>query len=136
MPRHSNRGVPSSRGDNPSDDSFTQALNAVLQSSEAVFDFKVQVQTDAVKMPVEDVSLDWDEAASVPVTVATLTIPSQRVDPSGELAGRCESISFNPWHCLVEHRPIGGMNRLRKLVYLASVQKRGAVPASVSAPSI
>ena len=43
------------------DDSLTRALNAALQSTEAVFDFKVQLQTDPVAMPVEDVSVEWDE---------------------------------------------------------------------------
>jgi hypothetical protein len=136
VPRQANLGAPPSHGDDPPDDALTQALNAGLKSTEAVFDFKVQRQTDPVAMPVEDVSVEWNEAASVPETVATLTIPPQHVDPSGELAVRCESMSFNPWHCLAEHRPIGGMNRLRKLVYLASVQKRGGVPASVSVSSI
>lgn len=86
---------------------------------------KVQLQTDPVAMPVEDVSVEWDEAHSVPVTVATLVIPTQHVDLSGELAARCEALSFNPWHSLAEHRPLGGMNRLRRVVYLASAQKRG-----------
>ncbi|MEK1942330.1 MAG: hypothetical protein AAAB16_18325, partial [Pseudomonas sp.] len=27
--------------------------------------------------------------------------------------------SFNPWHALPEHRPLGGINRLRKAVYEA-----------------
>ena len=118
------------------DDSLTQALNAALQSTEALFDFKLQLQTDPVAMPVEDISVEWNEAACMPVTVATLSIPPQHVDPSGELAARCESMSFNPWHCLAEHRPIGGMNRLRKLVHLASVQKRDGGPASVSGASV
>jgi hypothetical protein len=128
VPRESNRRVPPSDSDDPPDDSLTQALNAGLQSTDAVFDFKVQLQTDPVGMPVEDVSVEWSETRSVPVTVATLVIPAQRVDPSGVLAERCETMSFNPWHSLAEHRPIGGMNRLRRLVYLASVQKRrGAI---------
>ena len=125
VPRQANRRVPPSHSDDPPDDALTQALNAALQSTEAVFDFNVQLQTDPVKMPVEDVSVEWNEAQSAPLTVATLVIPPQRVDPSGELAARCEAMSFNPWHSLAAHRPIGGMNRLRKLVYLASVQKRG-----------
>jgi hypothetical protein len=125
VPRESNRRVAPSRSDDPPDDSLTQALNAALRSSDAIFDVKVQLQTDAVAMPVEDVSVEWNEGQSPPVTVATLVIPAQRVEPSGELAERCETLSFNPWHSLAEHRPIGGMNRLRKLVYLASVQKRG-----------
>jgi len=108
----------------------TRALDAGLRSGEAVFDFKVQLQTDAVAMPVEDVTVEWDETQSVPVTVATLVIPPQRVDPSGEVAARCESMSFSPWHGLAEHRPMGGMNRLRRSVYMASVQRRGGIPAS------
>jgi len=110
------------------DDYLTRALAAGLQSSEAVFDFKVQLQTDPEAMPVEDVSVYWDEGekrGSPPKTVATLRIPRQKVDPDGDLARKCESISFNPWHALAEHRPIGGMNRLRKVVYQASITKRG-----------
>ena len=132
VPRQADRRVQPDGGHDLPDDALTQALDAALRSNEAVFDFKVQLQTDPVAMPVEDASVEWDETHSVPVTVATLVIPAQRVDPSGELAARCEPMSFNPWHSLVEHRPLGGMNRLRKVVYLASVQKRGGQPASAA----
>jgi hypothetical protein len=125
-----------SRDEEERDDALTQALNAALKAGEAVFDFKVQLQTDPVAMPVEDVSVEWSESASVPVTVATLSIPSQHVDPAGQLAAQCEAMSFNPWHALAEHRPMGGMNRLRKLVYLASVEKRGGVAATAAVPSV
>jgi len=108
----------------PEDDYLTQALSRDLHTQEAVFDFKVQLQTDPVAMPVEDVSVEWHESDSNPVTVATLRIPPQKVDGSGDLATRCESMSFNPWHALAEHRPMGGMNRLRKVVYQASIAKR------------
>jgi hypothetical protein len=125
------RDVPPSGDENPPDDSLTRALNVGLQR-EALFDFKVQLQTDADAMPVENVAVEWKETESTPTTVATLAIPPQRVDASGELAIRCEAMSFNPWHSLAEHRPLGGMNRLRKQVYLASVHKRGAAPSSVA----
>jgi hypothetical protein len=105
-------------------DYLTQALRSGLQSGEAIFDFKVQLQADPNAMPVEDVSVRWDEGVSKPETVATLHIPPQSIDPVGDLAAKCESLSFNPWHALAEHRPMGGMNRLRKLVYQASLQKR------------
>jgi hypothetical protein len=138
--RQANRSVAPTDSADPPDDALTRALDAALQSAEAVFDFKVQRQTDPVAMPVEDVSVEWHEEAgtdrrkhSVPEIVATLVIPRQRVDPSSELAARCEAMSFNPWHSLAEHRPLGGMNRLRKVVYLASVQKRGGGAASVAA---
>src|SRR6266446_6741491 len=68
------------------DDYLTQAVVSGLQSQEAVFDFKVQLQTDPQAMPVEDVSVPWDESVSKPVAVATLRIPPQKVDGSSTLA--------------------------------------------------
>ena len=122
--RQANRTAPPDDPEDLPDDYLTQALARDLQSQEAVFDFKVHLQTYPVGMPVEDVSVEWHESDSNPITVATLRIAPQKVDGSGDLATRCESMSFNPWHALAEHRPMGGMNRLRKVVYQASIAKR------------
>jgi len=103
---------------------LAEAVKNHLSAGEAVFDFAVQLQTDPVAMPVEDVSVEWDENRSKPVTVAMIRIPEQTVDADSESAAQCERMSFNPWHGLPEHRPIGGMNRLRRVVYAASVAKR------------
>ena len=67
-------------------------------------------------MPVEDPSVEWDEAVSPFVTVATLKIPKQTFDSEPQMA-YCEALSFTPWHSLPEHQPIGGINRIRKVVY-------------------
>jgi hypothetical protein len=79
-------------------------------------------------MPVEDVSVEWDEAVSRPIPVATLTIGVQDVDSSEgrALAEACETMAFSPWNALAGHRPMGGINRLRQAVYLASQAKRAA----------
>ena len=122
--RQPDRTTPPDRPEDLPDDYLTQALARDLSTQEAVFDFKVQLQTDPVRMLVEDVFIEWHESDSNPVTVATLRIPPQKVDGAGDLATRCESMSFNPWHALAEHRPMGGMNRLRKVVYQASIAKR------------
>ena len=60
----------------------------------------------------------WDEARSPPIEVAMIRIPRQRSDGAAQQAF-CENLSFTPWHSLPEHRPIGGINRVRKAVYLA-----------------
>lgn len=108
---------------NPSNDYLTEVLNRELETEGAEFKFKVQLQTHADKMPVEDTSVEWDENESRPITVATLRIlripKGQKLDQSA-----FEKMSLNPWHALAEHRPIGGMNRLRKRVYEESVAKR------------
>ena len=127
--------VPSSEGteapkdpNSMPDDYLSQALERHLRTHEAVFEFRVQPQTDPVAMPVEDVSVVWDEAVSKPIPVATLTIGVQDVDsPEGRaLADECETMAFSPWNALAEHRPMGGINRLRQAVYLASQAKRAA----------
>jgi len=127
VPRFDGAAPPDEPKSRP-DDYLSQALAHYLSTQEAVFEFRVQLQTDPVAMPVEDVSVEWDEAVSTPIPVATLTIAVQDIDaPAGRaLAAECEAMAFSPWNALAEHRPMGGINRLRRAVYLASQAKRGA----------
>ena len=109
-------------------DYLNTALKNHLESREAVFDFRAQLQTDPAAMPVEDVSVEWKEEDSMPIPVATLTIPVQHVDSSEVIAlnEQGDEMAFSPWNALAEHRPMGGINRMRKAVYLASKEARGA----------
>lgn len=84
----------------------------------ACFALQVQRQNAEHYMPIEDPSVEWDEAISPFETVATIRLPAQDFD-SREQNLFCDNLSFNPWHSLPEHRPIGGINRLRKAVYEA-----------------
>ncbi len=102
----------------PSNDYLREAMADQLASRNAVFDFAVQFQVDPYKMPVEDPGVTWDEALSPFRKVATLTIPSQIFDtPEQREFG--DNLSFNPWRCLPEHRPLGGISRARRQVYQA-----------------
>jgi catalase len=93
-----------------------EAITKHLASKDAYFDFKIQLQTDAVKMPVEDPTVEWDEQESPYVKVATIRIPSQNFNTEER---KCfdEQQSFSPWHTLPEHQPLGGVNRARKRIY-------------------
>jgi hypothetical protein len=77
-----------------------------------------------LKMKIEDASLEWSEEDSRPETMATLRIPRQDAIEIEAAEDRCERLSFNPWHALASHKPMGGINRLRKAVYEASFDKR------------
>jgi hypothetical protein len=103
---------------NPSNDYLREAMVDHLASRDAVFDFCVQFQIDPYKMPIEDPGITWDEALSPFRKVATLTIPSQTFDTS-EQREFGDNLSFNPWRCLPEHRPLGGISRARRQVYQA-----------------
>jgi hypothetical protein len=99
------------------------ALAAHLGQAEARFDFLVQVQSDPRRMPIEDASIEWDEAAAPFRKVATITIPAQVFDTE-EQRRFGEDLSYTPWHSLPEHRPLGGINRARKAVYEAASRRR------------
>jgi catalase len=107
-------GVP----DQPDDDYLRQAMVRQLHRGDAQFDFSVQLQTNVAAMPIEDPGVEWPQAISPFRKVATIRIPAQEFDsPSQRAFG--ENLSFTPWHALPEHRPLGGINRARKVVYRA-----------------
>jgi hypothetical protein len=91
-------------------------------SKPVVMKFQIQLRdTNGLDVPrdIENASTDWSEAAHPFVTVATITIPPQDFD-APERRALCENLFFTPWHGIQEHRPLGGINRMRKAVYEAS----------------
>ncbi len=89
-----------------------------LSVKDACFDFMVQVQLDPAKQPVEDAVKPWNESDAPFVRVATIRIPAQRF-AKAERDKFAEALAYHPWHSLPEHRPLGGINRVRKAIYLA-----------------
>jgi hypothetical protein len=102
--------------DHPGDNFLREAMARQLSQKGAEFVFGIQRQTDPKRMPVEDASVQWDEAASPFEPVATLRIVAQNFDtPERNCQG--EDMRFSPWHCLAVHRPLGSINRARRVVY-------------------
>jgi hypothetical protein len=98
------------------------ALRQHLATAEAAFDFLVQFQTDPERMPIEDATVEWKEEDAPYVAVASIRIPQQQL--AAPDAGSCEDAAFNPWHALVEHRPLGSLNRARRTIYPALARFR------------
>lgn len=96
------------------------------------FDFQIQVRDSSrldIENDIEDACKAWPDEW---VTVARIAIPPQ--DPFSEERKRfCEELFYTPWHGLDEHRPLGGINRLRQKVYEKSAEMRGC-PASPELP--
>ena len=95
---------------------LSEAMSAQLAGSTVCLEFMVQFQTDPEQMPVENAAVEWDEATAPFTPVATLTIEDQDFMAQDRSAA-CESLRFNPWQSLAAHRPLGGINRVRKPVY-------------------
>jgi len=117
--------VPASSKPRAGDDFLRDVGRDQIGSGDVYFEFLVQVQVDPVAMPVEDSLVIWDEAQAPFQRVAIIRIPKQDVDiaRSQMLA---ETLSFNPWHSLPEHQPIGSINRARKAIYEALAEFRHA----------
>ena len=58
----------------------------------------------------------WPEDASPYRKVAKLRIAPQAFDSEPQMRA-CEAMRFNPWNALEAHRPLGGINRVRKNLY-------------------
>lgn len=99
--------------DKTSKDFLRANMAATLLKHEIVYDFFIQLQTDPVKMPIEDPTVVWNSPL---IKIATIRIPKQAFDmPEQNEFG--DNLSFNPWHALPEHRPLGNFNRVRKKIY-------------------
>jgi hypothetical protein len=127
-PVHTPRAVPlgsKTQSENFLHDSLVAELDPTQHDPEekAVFDFSVQLRAAATPEDVEDASRSWKRRSDETIPLARIEIPLQTFDRSDQHSA-CEDLSFNPWNSLPEHQPLGGLNRMRLAVYLASLQVR------------
>ncbi len=108
---HTNGNIPK----DPDPNYLRKAMARTLSTGDACFDFLVQPRRSEA-MKVEDSKTEWLESEAPFIKVATVHIPSQVFDTEAQMEF-CENLSFTPWHALPEHRPLGGVNRVRRVVY-------------------
>ncbi|MFB6456758.1 hypothetical protein ACE38W_15910 [Chitinophaga sp. Hz27] len=91
-------------------------LKQRLIQGEVHLGFYLQFRTDDAKMPLDEAMVRWPENLSAPQLFATLILHQQDIDTPGQVAYG-ENLSYNPWHTLAEHKPIGSISDVRKVVY-------------------
>jgi len=102
----------------PPDDYLRDAMVAALNSGDVELDIRLQLQRDSHLMPLENNAVLWPEKLSPRISAATLRIPRQKFDSAAQL-DFAKKLSYNPWHCIAEHRPLGNQNRARRRMYWA-----------------
>jgi hypothetical protein len=105
------------------DPNYLQKDLAKAGQSGLCYTFYVQLQVNAKDTPIENASKVWDEDISPLLPVGRLIFPPQD-STKAQLKDFCQQLSFNPWHGLSAHRPMGHINRARRYVYEASKQFR------------
>lgn len=107
-----------------SDDYLREVLVRQIRESVAAFEFYVQLRpASAEDAAVENVTVEWETGTTPLQKLGRIEIPAQECGTPDAIEA-CERLFFTPWHSLPEHRPLGGINRLRKAAYEASVRRR------------
>jgi hypothetical protein len=87
------------------------------------YSVRAQLCTDLETMPVEDASILWPEEESAHQHIARIVIPKQEAySPARRVYA--DELSFNPWHAITDHRPLGSIMRIRKKIYEESSRFR------------
>jgi catalase len=115
--------IPEKYGSTEDPDFLRSRLAKELSKDTACMQLSVQLQDATKQMPIEDATVLWKASDSPFIPVATISIPKQSFDTLEQQAF-CENLSFSPWNALAAHRPIGALNRARRLVYKASSSYR------------
>jgi len=101
----------------PPDDYLRDAMVKSLAEGDVELDIRLQRQTDPHLMPIENNGVLWPEALSPRVSVATLRLPRQTFNSPAQMEF-AKRLSYNPWHSIPEHRPLGNQSRARRKMYL------------------
>jgi hypothetical protein len=110
----------------PPNDYLRDSMVTTLAKEDVELDIRLQLQTDSHLMPIENNAVYWPPKLSPRVSAATLRIPKQTFDSPAQL-DFAKVLSYNPWHCIAEHRPLGNQNRARYRMYQALAQLRQAM---------
>jgi hypothetical protein len=100
----------------PPHDYLREAMIASLAKGDVELDVRLQLQTDSHLMPIENNAVLWPEKLSPRISAATLRLPKQKFDSPSQMEF-AKRLSYNPWHCIPEHRPLGNQSRARRRMY-------------------
>ncbi len=90
----------------------------------AEYELQAQLCTDLTSMPMEDGSAEWPQDQSPYQPIDRLAIPAQNAYSPTRRVYADDVLTFNPFHCLPEHRPLGSIMRARRLDYETSSRYR------------
>lgn len=104
-------------------DYLRREIVARLRTEPVSWNLMVQPFHDERTTPIEDAAVRWNTPH---VIVGRLTIPAQDLTAPDRAAVEqaVDLLDFNPWSTVPEHRPLGNINRARRLVYGASQDLR------------
>lgn len=110
-----------------------EMIKKFFRHETAVWDVKVQLalapkasdlEEKDKDFPIELANKEWPEDKSPWQTVAHITVTPQDTYSDARQLFVDERLSFNPWHALEVHRPLGGVMRSRLKAYEEAIKYR------------
>lgn len=118
-------GTKNPRGDN----AIREFVVNFFKNNDAEYELRAQLAKNLQQTPIEDASVVWPEELTPHQPIARIILPRQDVDSPGRRAYADDVLTFTPWRCLVEHRPLGSIMRLRRHAYKLSSDLRHKINA-------
>lgn len=107
-------------------DGLRHALSAFFSAQGGEWELRAQLCADLETMPIEDASVVWPDDVSPHVVVGRITVAAHPPVAVADLTTAEDGLFFSPWNALVDHQPLGSVNRARRPAYEASGRYRAA----------
>ena len=104
-----------------------------LEQAPVVWTVRARLFADDASTPIEDTSVVW---SSPWVELGRLTLSRRDPKSGAELDQVVNRLSFDPWHAIEAHRPLGAIMRARAVTYGPSIVERKASPEPKSVPEL
>lgn len=101
-----------------------EQLHTYFSSNPATYTIRAQFASSKSAHNVEDAGGTWYESTAPWFELGTIELPAQESYSEARRVWWEDKIALSPWNGLVEHQPLGSINRLRKRVYATSRAKR------------
>ena len=109
------------------EDAIREDVQAEMRAIDAEWAFEVQLCRDLEMQPIEDPTVEWDQAISPFQRVATIRVAAQDSWDGARVREIDEQTRFSIWTGLAAHRPLGNINRARNETYRHSADFRARV---------
>ena len=109
------------------EDAIREEVQKEMRGIDAEWEFRVQLCRDLAKQPVEDPTVEWDEAEAPFLKVGTVRATAQDSWDPARVQRIDERTRFSIWTGIAAHQPLGNVNRARRDTYRHSADFRARV---------
>lgn len=111
------------------EDAIREDVRSEMIGIDAEWEFRVQLCRDLERQPIEDPTVEWDEAEAPFHKVGTVRVAAQDSWDPAQVQRINEETRFAIWTGIAAHQPLGNINRARNEPYRHSADFRARVNA-------